>query len=184
MAVPGIKEFYSAAAKQQFLRDFNFRVLAVNTEALALTSDEIVYAIGSQLPSRNISNHSQKFMGLDINYAGSVTYPGSDSYKLSFIVDASGAMRQKLERTSRTLFNDQSSTGSYSVPGPENIITLGLIDPKLETMVSYNLCGAQFRNIGEMAFNYLEGSGDLVKCDCTLSFVYYTVSDGSSNIAV
>ena len=60
--VHGIRDFYKQATKSQFMRDFNFRVTLVNTVELSLTSEEIVYATATTLPSRKITNQQQSFM--------------------------------------------------------------------------------------------------------------------------
>lgn len=182
--VHGIRDFYKQATKSQFMRDFNFRVTLVNTVELSLTSEEIVYATATTLPGRKITNQQQSFMGLPLNYGGSATYPGSDTYKITFFMDESGSMREKLERASRTVFNDVSSTGNYRVPGTENVINLTLVDPKLQPLKVYTLKGAQFRTIGDLTFDYLEGNGKLVRCDCELSYQWYEVSDNSHNVIV
>lgn len=178
----GIRQFYSQVVKSQLMRDFNFRLLEVKTPELALTSDEIIYASSKQLPARNITNHTTPFMGLQFNYAGSPSYEGSSSYAIDFFMDASGSMRQKLERASRIIFNDTYSTGNYRVPGIDSTITLGLIDPCLNIMKKYTLVGAQFRNIGAIDFDYLGGTGALVKCNCTIAYQWYEVNDSSDEV--
>ena len=181
--VSGIRDFYNAAVSQQFLRDFNFRLTNVTTTALTLSQeDEIVYAIAKKLPGRNITDQTQKFMGMDIHYGGSVTYPGSGDYQLSFFMSANGKMREKLERASRIIFNDLTSTGDYRVPGSDQRMTLALIDPNLQVMKSYTLVGVQFRNIGDLNMDYLDGNGKLVTCDCTLAYQWYECSDGSDKL--
>lgn len=184
MAVHGIRDFYGQVVKSQLLRDFNFRLRSINTDALTLTSEEIIYATSTQLPARTIANHQQPFMGMNLNYAGSNQYEGSDSYQITFFMDENGSMRQKLERASRTIFNDAYSTGDYRVPGLDNRITLSLIDPKLEPIVTYTLVGAQFRNIGAIEFDYLGGTGALVRCDCSIAYQWYETSDSSDLVNV
>jgi hypothetical protein len=184
MAVHGIREFYSKAVKSQFLRDFNFRLMQINTDALALSSDEIIYATSNVLPARTITNHTVQFMGMNMNYAGVNQYDSSSSYSVKFFMDANGSMRQKLEKASRTIFNDTYSTGDYRVPGLDNVISLVLVDSKLEPMITYNLVGAQFRNIGAITMDYTTGDGKLVTCDCTIAYQWYTVSDSSDQVNV
>lgn len=186
MSVHGIHDFYDTVTKKQLLRDFNFRLLAVNTDALTLTADEVIYASAADLPGRDIANHTQPFMGMDLNYGGSTSYPNSSDYKITFFMDANGSMRQKLERASRTIFNDVSSSGDYAVPGLDQTITLALIDPKLDVIPghTYTLVGAQFRNIGGLQFDYLGGKGALVKCECSIAYQWYKVSNSADEINV
>lgn len=184
MAVHGIRDFYNAATKYQFLRDFNFRVTLINTTALACSGDEIIYATAKQLPGRTIVNQQQPFMGMNLNYAGSNQYDGSDNYEITFFMDAAGSMRQKLERASRTIFNDLSSTGDYRVPSTDNRINLTVVDQKLEPITVYTLVGAQFKKIGPIEFDYLGGNGKLVTCNCGLSYQWYETSDSSDQVVV
>lgn len=182
--VHGIHNFYSSVAKNQLLRDFSFRLRLVTTDALTFTEDEIVYANAKTLPARNITNHQISFMGLPLNFAGSATYPSSDSYEIELLMDATGALREKLEKASRTVFNDKSSTGDYRLAGTDQTIVLSTIDSKLETMVNYTLVGAQIRNISPIQFDYWGGNGNLVKCTITVAYQYYTTSSGSSDKVV
>lgn len=186
-AVNGIREFYNAAVKYQFLRNFNFRMVMCQTYALTMTSDEIVYCRAKTLPGRDITNHTQPFMGLNLNYGGSPSYPGSESYQLEIIMDASGSFRNKLEAASRTIFNDEYSTGDYRLPGPDNVVKLALVDSKKNIIGNggtFTLVGAQFRNIGEIEFDYWGGTGDLVKSTCTLAFQWYKTDGTGSAVNV
>lgn len=182
--VHGIHDFYSTVTKNQLLRDFNFRLRLVNTDALTFTEEEIVYAHAKRLPGRKIANHTAPFMGMPLNFAGSAKYEGSESYEIELLMDASGALREKLERASRTVFNDKSSTGDYRMAGPDQTIVLSTVDSKLETMVNYTLVGAQIRNINNLEFDYWGGDGKMMKCMITVSFQYYTTSSGSSDKVV
>ena len=182
--IPGIRDFISQAQKRQFLRDFNFRLVAVNTEALALTSDEIIYCTATILPARNITNIQQQYMGMQINIPGSNTYPGSDSYTIKFFMDAEGTARQKLERASRIIFNDTTSTGDYRFPSADNYVSIATVDSKLNPLVIYNLRHAAVRNVSEIQFNYEEGAGNLMSANVTFAYTYYDTSDGMSNVAV
>lgn len=182
--IPGIRDFISQAQKRQFLRDFNFRLVAVNTDALALTSDEIIYCTATQLPARQIVNQTQHYMGLEVHYPGSVKYTGSSEYTIRFFMDAEGTARQKLERASRITFNDTTSTGDYRFPSADQYVSISTIDSKLNPLVTYNLRHASIRNVNPITFNYEDGSGALVTCDVTFAYVYYDTSDGISNVAV
>lgn len=182
--VHGIHDFYSTVTKNQLLRDFNFRLRLVQTNALTFTSDELVYAKAETLPGRNIADHKAQFMGMNLHYGGSVTYPGSDSYKIELLMDASGALREKLEAASRTVFNDKSSTGDYAMPGTDQVLVISTIDPKLNVMVDYTLVGVQLRNVGNISFDYWGGQGALVKCTIEVAYQYYTTSSGASDKVV
>lgn len=183
--VHGIHDFYATVTKHQLLRDFNFRLQLINTNALVFnTTDEIVYAHAGTLPGRKITDHTAPFMGMDLHFGGSVQYPGSEGYKITLLMDASSALREKLERASRTIFNDKSSTGDYRMPGTDQTLVLSVVDSKLKTIVNYTLVGVQVRDIGDITFDYWKGTGDTVSCEITVAFQYYTSSSGSSDIVV
>lgn len=182
--VHGIHDFYSTVTKHQLLRDFNFRLRLVNTDALVFNEEEIVYAHVKSLPGRSITDHTAPFMGMNLHFGGSVSYHNSDGYEIELLMDASGALREKLEAASRTIFNDKSSTGDYRMPGTDQTLVLSLIDSKLETITNYTLVGVQFRDLGDITFDYWSGTGDLVKCSINVAYQYYTSSSGASDKVV
>lgn len=68
-----ITDFYRVAATREFARDFNFRVLSINTGgASTVTFDEndLVYVKTASLPERSITNIAVPYMGLNFNLPG------------------------------------------------------------------------------------------------------------------
>ena len=110
-----ITDFYRVATNREFTRDFNFRVLSINTGGVSnvtFDQDDLVYVKTATLPERAITNVPVPYMGLNFNIPGNATYPGSEAYTLTFYADAQSKIRQKFETWSQAVFDDSSSTGN------------------------------------------------------------------------
>ena len=100
-----IQNFYRAAADRDFSRDFLFRVTELNIAGVPPMSEgQLIYAKTANLPGRNIGNVAVPYMGLNINVPGSVTYPGSDSYSITFYLDADSYLRTYFEGYLQPIF--------------------------------------------------------------------------------
>ena len=173
-----IQTFYTQAANKDFSRDFLFRVVRMQGVGLPDLGDEdLVYAKAAQLPGRTIENINASYMGLKFNIPGAATYDSSDSYDITFYLDASQEdLRTKFEIASREIFNDGQSTGDYLIPGVSNLIVLSQLNKDLTPLGNYyNLVGAQLRKIGSLDYKIAEGRGDLMELKATMSYHYYTV---------
>lgn len=170
-----IQNFYRAAADRDFSRDFLFRVTQMQLQGVpALDEGDLIYVRAAQLPGRNISNVAVPYMGLNLNIPGSVTYPGSDSYNISFYLDANSNLRNYFEQASRSLFDDQTSTGEYGTPDDDFFIQLAQLDKELEPVAEYKLIGASLRNISNIDYQIATGTGATVNIDATISYHFYT----------
>jgi hypothetical protein len=173
-----IQTFYTQAANKDFSRDFLFRVVRMQGVGLPdLRDEDLVYAKAAQLPGRTIENLNASYMGLKFNVPGAATYDASDSYDITFYLDASQEdLRTKFEIASREIFNDGQSTGNYLIPGVENLIVLTQLNKDLTPLGNYyNLIGAQLRKIGSLDYKIAEGKGELMELKTTMSYHYYTV---------
>jgi hypothetical protein len=168
-----IEKFYSRASTRDFSRDFLFRVKSLNIRDLVMGDDDLVYVKAAQLPGRQVSNVAVPYMGLNFNVPGGATYPGSDSYALTFYLDAGSRLRERFEAASRTLFNDDTSTGSYGTPNPQNFITLVQLRKDLNELREYKLVGASLRNINAIDYQIASGTGNTVEVGVTLAYHYY-----------
>lgn len=174
-----IQDFYKVALERDFARDFNFRVTQFQLQGVEpLFDDDLVYCKAAELPGRQITNVAAPYMGLDFNIPGGATYPGSDSYKLTFYLDADSRLRNFFERASRELFDDITSTGNYTTPGVGNYIELQQLDKQLEPIPGgrYKLIGASFRNVSPISYKMAEGKGSYMEIDVTASYHFYTVT--------
>jgi hypothetical protein len=173
-----ISKFYKSATDRDFSRDFLFRITQLQLAGVEpLQDDDLVYLRTAQLPGRAITNVPTPYMGLPFNIPGNATYPGSDAYKISFYLDAKSTLRNFLERGSRQLFNDVTSTGNYTTPGIDSFIELEQLDKQLEPVEGgkYKLIGASLRNVEPIEYSIAEGNGKWVTIDATISYHFYTV---------
>ena len=169
-----IQNFYRVAATKDFSRDFLFRVLDFKLDGMpALSEDQLVYAKTAKLPGRNISNIAVPYMGLNLNAAGTVSYPGSEAYSITFFLDQNSELRNFFEEASRQLFNDTTSTGAYGTPDDNSYIILGQVDKQLNVISEYKLVGVQLKAINDIDYNMSGGTGATVDISVTLSFHFY-----------
>lgn len=175
-----IQQFYRQAAARDFSRDFLFRVTSLKLQGVTELGDgDLVYAKTAALPGRAITNVAVPYMGLNINVPGAATYPGSESYPISFYLDANSNLRNYFENASRQLFDDQSSTGGYGTPGLDSYIILEQLNKELEVVDGgkYKLHGASIRSIENISYNIAEGTGNTVPIDVTFAYHFYTVEE-------
>jgi len=171
-----ITDFYRVAANREFARDYNFRVLNINTGGVAditFDNDDLVYVKTATLPERAITNVPVPYMGLNFNVPGNATYPGSDSYSLTFYADARSQIRQKFEQWSQAVFNDATSTGNYFSPKQTAVIDLVQLDNQMNKIAQYQLVGVSVRSVGPLTYNIAEGVGNTIEFVATLSFHYW-----------
>jgi len=170
-----IQNFYRTAADKDFSRDFLFRVTQMQLQGVpALEEGDLVYVKTASLPGRNIGNVAVPYMGLNLNVPGAVTYPGSDGYPLSFYLDGESSLRNYFETASRSLFDDQTSTGEYGTPDDDFFIQLAQLDKDLEPITEYKLVGASLRTVGGIGYEIATGTGATVSVDATISYHFYT----------
>lgn len=178
-----IQDFYRVSREREFARDFNFRVLQINTgnavnqagQPIIFNDDDLVYVKTATLPERAITNVPVPFMGLNFNLPGNATYPGSEGYSLTFYADAQSNIRQKFEEWSIFTFNDQNSTGQYLTPTPQSYITLVQLDNQMNRIPGgeYTLIGVSPRSVGALSYNIAAGTGETVEFTATLAYHYF-----------
>ena len=170
-----IQNFYRSAADKDFSRDFLFRVTQMQLQGVpALEEGDLIYVKTAALPGRNITNVAVPYMGLNLNIPGAAVYPGSESYALSFYLDAKSNLRNYFETASRALFDDQTSTGEYGTPDDDFFIQLAQLDKDLEPVAEYKLIGASLRTVADIGYDIASGTGATVQIDATVSYHFYT----------
>ena len=178
-----IRQFYNVAKTRDFSRDFLLRVTNMTVAGLpAIEEEDLVYVKTASLPGRTINNIEVPFMGLNFNIPGSVAYEGSDSYELTFYMDDPGTntndLRSKFEIASRNLFDDQTTSGQFNVPGPESTLTLSLLSKNLnDTGKFFRLVGVSLRKIEPVEYKIAEGKGETLELKVTLSYHYYVTNE-------
>jgi hypothetical protein len=176
-----ITDFYRVAANREFARDFNFRVVSINTGGaqyqgsdITFAEDDLVYAKTATLPERAITNVPVPYMGLNFNLPGNATYPGSEGYSITFYADANSKLRQKFENWSRYTFDDANSTGDYLTPKQTAVINLAQLDSKFKTVAQYTLVGVSPRSVGALTYSMAAGTGQTIEFTATMAYHYFT----------
>jgi hypothetical protein len=179
-----INTFYNIAQQKQFSRDIFMRVKQIALPGLSLNGEsDLVYARTATRPGRDIQNKNVRFGGQNFNLNGTADYPGSESYSIEFYCDQDLDLRKKLERASRTAFNNETTSGSMCLSGPENYIILDVLKINcgvgnasgggLQVAQTVKLVGASIRNVGELSYSIAEGTGDVVNFTSTFSYHFY-----------
>lgn len=171
-----IQNFFAAAADKQFSRDFLFRVQEITLGSIGLNlkgNDDLIYARSASLPGRTIENKEVNYMGLTFNVPGRATYAQAAGYTIEFYADAENQIRDKLEKASRETFNDETSTGKYGMPGPQDTMILALLTKDLRIKKTIELVGASIRDIGDMSYMIADGTGEVVTFPVTFSYHFY-----------
>ena len=170
-----IQDFFSRAARKQFSRDFLFRVQQIQLVGGTFLDGEsdLVYARTASLPGRTIENKNVDYFGQQFQVPGRATYPNAEGYSINFYHDENCEIRTKLERASRDVFDNETSTGQYGMPGEESIINLVQIDKELRDVRNIQLVGASIRNIGDIEYTIAEGSGAVLNFPVTFAYHFY-----------
>ena len=181
-----IANFMSQAEQKQFARDFLFRVKQVSVTGLSLNGEtDLIYARTATFPGRNIENKQVKFSGQNFNVPGVSNYPGSEAWSLEFYVDQNLEIRDKLEAASRTLFDNETTTGNICMPGYESVIVLDVLQIPcgrgsnvtsgngLQVGKTIELVGASLRDIGEISYQIAEGTGEILTFTVSFAFHFY-----------
>ncbi len=172
-----ISDFYRVATERDFARDFQFRILSIDSggaSSQTFDEDDLVYCTAGSVPARSITNVGVPYMGLEFNLPGNATYPGSQAYSLQFYCDQNSAIRQKFEDMSRDVFDDATSTGNYFTPRASASINLVQLDTQLNETTSYKLVGASIREVGSIEYTIGSGTGQNVTFTATMAYHYFT----------
>lgn len=170
-----IGTFIQAATKRDFQRNNLFRIMTLSCRNLSLTEEDLVYAKGGKIPSRETPvGDNVKYMGMTLPYTKStVSYPGNTAYDITFYVDAKNELAQKFERASRQAFNDITTTGDWRFPSLNDRMTVVVLDNKLNPIDTIHFYGVSFVKFGEISFETANGDGSAVEIPCTISYLYY-----------
>lgn len=169
-----IELFTNTLIKRDGQRNNLFKILALNTKALSLTEEDMVYIKTGQLPARSNPTANMQYMGMNFPYnTSTVQYTGNDDYSLQFIFDAAGEIRSKFERASRIIFNDLSTTGDWRVPTLSDIMTIAPLDNQYNPSAYYHFYGVAFKGMDAVEFQIAEGDGQIVNITAHISYYYY-----------
>jgi hypothetical protein len=175
-----ITDFYTAVQKNDFARQFQFRVVRLaNTN---FGEEQLVYLETGSLPGRTINNIPVPFMGLQFNVPGTASYPGSDAYAVTFRCDQNYDIRATLENATFNTFDDQTSRGDYNIARNSSTIILDLLGKNKSVIRQYTLYGAYIVSVGDIAYN-IGDNGAIVTVPATLAYQYWRVTQ-TANAAV
>lgn len=169
-----IQTFYSTAQNRDFARLFQFRL--VSFPGIKFTDEHYVYVESASIPGRSITNIPITYMGLDFNTPGTVKYPGSTGYNVTFRCDADYNIRAALEAATFNLFDEGSSRGTYAMPGTDQILVMELFDKNMATVRTYTLMGAWVQAIGDTAYDVKDG-GTVQTVQATLAYQFWRPGD-------
>lgn len=173
-----ISDFYRSVQQNDFARQFQFRVVQLaNTN---FGEDELIYIETASLPGRAINNVQVPFMGLNFNVPGTASYPGSESYAVTFRCDQDYDIRATLENATFNTFDDGTSTGDYNIARNSSVITLNLLNKVGGTARQYTLYGAYVVSVGDSSYN-LGDNGTIQTVPATLAYQYWRVTSTSSS---
>jgi hypothetical protein len=176
-----ITDFYTAVQKNDFARQFQFRVAQLaNTN---FGEEQLVYLETASLPGRTINNIPVPFMGLNFNVPGTASYPGSDAYSVVFRCDQNYDIRATLENATFNTFDDQVSRGDYNIARNSSRIVLELLGKNKAVVREYTLYGAYVVSVGDIAYN-LGDNGAIVTVPATLAYQYWRVTEVQNAAAV
>lgn len=164
-----IQEFYNAAQQKEFARVFQFKVRTLGP----FTEQDLLYVETAELPNKEIANIAAPFYGLQFNVPGTVSYPGSDSWAVTFRFDEGMNIRNKMENYTKEIFDDETSTGLYGVPVEE--ATFDLLGKDLQPVRRYTFIGLYPRSVGTISYD-VKDNGTIVTAPLTFAYQYYRIS--------
>jgi len=170
-----IQSFYTQVKANDFARQFQFRITSLANTVFNGAEQEFLYLETGNLPGRSITNVQVPFMGLQFNVPGTATYPGSDSWAVTFRCDQNYNIRGVLENATFITFDDGASTGNYQIPRDSSQIVLELLGKNMAPVRTYTLYGAYVVSVGDMAYNLGDG-GTIVTVPATLAYQYWRAS--------
>jgi hypothetical protein len=176
-----ISDFYRSVQQKDFARQFQFRLVQLaNTN---FGEDTLIYVETATLPGRAITNVQVPFMGLQFNVPGTATYPGSESYAVTFRCDQDYNIRAALENATFNTFDDGTSTGDFNIARNSSVITMNLLNKAGGTVRQYTLYGAYVVSVGDLSYN-LGDSGTIQTVPTTLAYQYWRVTTTGSSPTV
>jgi hypothetical protein len=165
-----IQKFYSVAQNRDFARLFQFKLISFGD--IAFGANHLVYVETASVPGRSISNIPVTFMGMDFNTPGTVKYPGSAGYQVTFRCDQNYDIRAALEASTFNTFDESTSQGTYGVPGTGRTLVMQLFNKRMEAVRHYTLYGVWVQNIADTQYD-VKDIGQIQSVQCTLAYQFW-----------
>lgn len=172
-----IQKFYNTAYNNDFARQFQFKLSRFGP--ITFSPEHYVYVETASLPGRQINSVPVPYMGLQFNTPGTVSYPGSDNWAVTFRCDKDYRIRDALEHATFRLFDDQTSTGAYGMPDQGQVIVLELLNKAMATIRSYTLYGAWVKSLEASNYDIKDG-GAIQTISCSLAYQFWRVTKGNA----
>lgn len=179
-----INSFFNVASSKQFSRDFFMRIKQITVPGMSLNGEtDLVFARTAKLPGRDIENKTVSYSGQIFNLNGKSTYPGSESYGIEFYMDQALDLRTKLEKASRLVFNNETTTGNMCMPGPESVMVVDILalpcgvgnqaGEGFQIVKEIKFVGVSIKTIGEVEYAIADGTGEIKTLNATFSYHWY-----------
>lgn len=165
-----IQKFYATASQRDFARVFQFRLTSFGN--VAFGPEHLTYVETASLPGRTISNVPVPYMGLAFNVPGTVSYPGSAGYAVTFRCDQNYDLRASLEAATFNVFDEADSTGQYSIPGAGNTLTMELLDKNMNPVRTYTLFGVYVQALADAGYD-IKDTGTVQTVQATLAYQFW-----------
>lgn len=165
-----IQKFYTTAAQRDFARLFQFRLISFGN--VNFGSEQLTYVETASLPGRTINNVQVPYMGLQFNVPGTVSYPGSTGYAVTFRCDQNYDLRAALEAATFNTFDEASSTGQYSLPGINNTLTMELLDKQMKPVRYYTLYGVYVQGLADTGYD-IKDTGTISTINATIAYQFW-----------
>jgi hypothetical protein len=161
MALGSIKQAYDVFQQHDFSRSFQLRFLDIqSTSPVANQVAQELITLGGRyyitsmvVPGRTIQNIDVPYQGFQFKLPGQVAYDSPNPWTLNFRTAGDYLVRNALERLSFATANDETSCGAFNLPCKNNIITIGVLNPKCRVIRAYDLFGFYIQNISEIQYN-------------------------------
>lgn len=165
-----IQQFYQVAQNRDFARLFQFQIETFGN--INFSDKHLAYVESASLPGRSITNIPVTYMGMDFNTPGTVKYPGSTGYKVTFRCDQNYDIRGALEAASFNTFDEATSSGEYGIPGTDYKLVMQLFDKNFKPVRYYVLFGVWVQSLDDVAYD-VKDTGTVQTVSCTLAYQFW-----------
>jgi hypothetical protein len=165
-----IQNFYNVAARHDFARLFQFRVDFLGN--VPFGEKHLTYVETATLPGRSINNVVVPYMGMNFNVPGTISYPGSTNYTLTFRCDEDYDIRSSLEAMMFDTFDEAFSAGNYRLPGEESKLVMTLLNKDFEPVRAYTLFGVYVQAIQDTQYD-IKDTGTIATVQATLAYQFW-----------
>jgi hypothetical protein len=175
-----IQQFYTQATNKDFARLFQFRLMSFGN--ITLPAEDYLYIETASLPGKTINNIQVPYMGLQFNVPGTVSFPGSAGYAVTFRCDQNYDIRALLETAMINTFDHQTSTGQYFIHPQGTVLQMELLDKGRKPVRTYTLHGVYIQSLADTTYD-IKDNGAIATINATLAYQYWEAASGGSTQA-